>query len=249
MQTLRTFDDERKRSDIIELTKSEVLKAVAYALLRRAYGVYEPQKPNVKQRINFFDEVRRFEISLIMQALLYSNGSKAGAGRLLNLNATTLHSKIKLYSIEIPVATNGSENPRDSLVYRSRRARGITRSADPGSMNQLRGDESVGNDADSLVNVETFSSDIETIKTEVIRSIARVLEFNATNYLSVFDFDGKRGVNFYDEVMKFEIELLTQALAQVNGNQRAAARLLSMKTTTLNSKVKLYRLNVDFIAA
>jgi DNA-binding NtrC family response regulator len=49
--------------------------------------------------------------------------------------------------------------------------------------------------------------------------------------------------------MKFEIELINQAITQANGNQRAAARMLGLKTTTLYSKVKLYKLNSDFIAA
>jgi transcriptional regulator with GAF, ATPase, and Fis domain len=239
MQTLqRRSDDDRKDCDRIKLAKSEVLKTVAYALLREVYGVRQPQMPNLDQRINFFEEVRRFEVSLIMQALLYSNGSKAGAGRLLNLNATTLHFKIKLYSLETSVETIATGIRKDE----TRGDTGITQSADVVSIKQPKRDEYLCNDADTF-------PDIETIKTEVMRSIARILDFNADNYLSVLDFHAKRGVNFYDEVMKFEIELLRQALAKVGGNQRAAARLLTMKTTTLNSKVKLYRLNVDFIAA
>ncbi len=243
MQTLQLrLDDDRKDSDRIKLAKSEVLKTVAYALLREVYGVRQPPKPNLDQRINFFEEVRRFEISLIMQALLYSKGSKAGAGRLLNLNATTLHFKIKLYSLETSVETMAAGNRKEEALHRKRGETGLTHGADVVSIKQPKRDEHLCNAADTF-------HDIETIKTDVMRSIARTLDFNATNYSSVLDFHGERGVNFYDEVMKFEIDLLTQALARVSGNQRAAARLLSMKTTTLNSKVKLYRLNVDFIAA
>ncbi|HEX6733032.1 MAG TPA: helix-turn-helix domain-containing protein [Pyrinomonadaceae bacterium] len=243
MQTLqRRFDDDRKDCDRIKLAKSEVLKTVAYALLREVYGVRQPQKPDLDQRINFFEEVRRFEISLIMQALLYSNGSKAAAGRLLNLNAPTLHFKIKLYSLETSIETIAGGNRKEETLDRKRGETCITNSADVVSIKQSKLDEYFCNDTDAV-------PDLEIIKTEVMRSIARILDFNANNYLSVLDFNGKRGVNFYDEVMKFEMELLRQALGRVGGNQRAAARLLSMKTTTLNSKVKLYRLNVDFIAA
>jgi DNA-binding protein Fis len=242
MQTLqRRFDDDNKDSDKIKLA-NEVLKTVAYALLREVYGVRQPQKPNLDQRTNFFEEVRRFEISLIMQALLYSNGSKARAGRLLNLNPTTLHFKIKLYSLETPVEAIVTGNSKEEAPNRKPAETGITQCADVVSIKQSKRDEYLCNDADTV-------PDLEIIKTEVMRSIARILDFNANNYLSVLDFNGKRGVNFYEEVMKFEIDLLRQALAKVRGNQRAAARLLSMKTTTLNSKVKLYRLNVDFIAA
>jgi DNA-binding NtrC family response regulator len=236
----RTFDDSKSNS-IIELTKSEVLKTVAYALLRQAYGVAEPQRPNVQQRTNFFDEVRRFEINLIMQALLYSNGRKAEAARLLSLNATTLHSKIKLYSIEMPVETNSAVN--HVVAYQGHKERPILHLSEVTSVKRLNSEESTSSDS------VTFLSDVETLKTEVIRSIARVLEVKANNHSRVLDFDWKRGVKFYDEVTKFEIELIRQALTQVNSNQRAAARLLSLKTTTFYSKVKLYKLNIDFMAA
>lgn len=53
----------------------------------------------VAHGINFYDEVRNFEISLIRQALRYANGSQVGAATLLQLNPTTLNAKIKNYSI------------------------------------------------------------------------------------------------------------------------------------------------------
>ncbi|MBC7933314.1 MAG: hypothetical protein H7Z38_22350 [Rubrivivax sp.] len=95
-------DDDRPDNGVIELAKSEVLKAVAYALLRQVYGVTELQMPDIKQSINFNDEVRRFEVNLIKQALIYTNGNQRAAARLMNMNATTLHTKIKLYRIEMP---------------------------------------------------------------------------------------------------------------------------------------------------
>lgn len=50
--------------------------------------------------IDLFQEVRRFEINLITLALKQTRGHQARAARLLNLNPTTLNSKIKLYGIE-----------------------------------------------------------------------------------------------------------------------------------------------------
>ena len=88
------------------------------------------------------------------------------------------------------------------------------------------------------------SSDVETLKAEVLRSIARALESKADNPTGVLDFDGKPGVSFYEEVTNFEIELIKQALGCTKGNQRAAARLLGLKITTLNSKVKAYNLRL-----
>jgi DNA-binding NtrC family response regulator len=56
--------------------------------------------------------------------------------------------------------------------------------------------------------------------------------------------DVGRGVNFYDEVRRFEIDLIRRALDQTGGHQSRAARLLGMNPTTLNSKIKTYNINL-----
>ena len=43
-----------------------------------------------------------------------------------------------------------------------------------------------------------------------------------------------------EEVRRFEIELITNALRQTHGHQLRAARLLGVKVTTLNGKIKRY---------
>jgi DNA-binding protein Fis len=48
------------------------------------------------------------------------------------------------------------------------------------------------------------------------------------------------GIDFYDEVKQFEINLIKLALERTGRNQAAAARLLHIKPTTLNFKIKLY---------
>jgi DNA-binding NtrC family response regulator len=57
------------------------------------------------------------------------------------------------------------------------------------------------------------------------------------------DIDISRGVNFYDEVKRFEIDLIRRALDQTGGHQSRAARLLGLNATTLNSKIKSYNLD------
>jgi DNA-binding NtrC family response regulator len=49
------------------------------------------------------------------------------------------------------------------------------------------------------------------------------------------DIDIARGVNFYEEVKRFEIDLILRALEQTGGHQSRAARLLGLNATTLNS--------------
>ncbi len=56
------------------------------------------------------------------------------------------------------------------------------------------------------------------------------------------DIDISRGVSFYDEVKRFEIDLIRRALEQTGGHQSRAARLLGLNATTLNSKIKSYHI-------
>jgi DNA-binding protein Fis len=48
------------------------------------------------------------------------------------------------------------------------------------------------------------------------------------------------GIDFYEEVVQFETDLIKMALERTGGNQARAAALLRIKPTTLNSKIKLY---------
>jgi DNA-binding NtrC family response regulator len=48
------------------------------------------------------------------------------------------------------------------------------------------------------------------------------------------------GIDFYNEVQRFETSLIRLALDQTGGHQARAAKLLHIKPTTLNSKIKLY---------
>jgi transcriptional regulator with GAF, ATPase, and Fis domain len=48
------------------------------------------------------------------------------------------------------------------------------------------------------------------------------------------------GVDFNESVRLYKISLIKKALRQSNGRQNKAARLLKLKTTTLNSIIKKY---------
>ena len=52
------------------------------------------------------------------------------------------------------------------------------------------------------------------------------------------------GIDFYDEVQSFETHLIRMALSETGVNQAKAARLLGIKATTLNSKIKLFNIEV-----
>ena len=70
-------------------------------------------------------------------------------------------------------------------------------------------------------------------------SLARDKEFaEEANRLQTLNLS--QGIDFYDEVQRFETGLIRLALDQTRGHQAQAARLLKIKPTTLNSKIKLY---------
>jgi len=70
-------------------------------------------------------------------------------------------------------------------------------------------------------------------------SLARDKEFaEESNRLQTLNVS--EGIDFYDEVQRFETGLIRLALDQTRGHQAQAARLLKIKPTTLNSKIKLY---------
>ena len=52
----------------------------------------------------------------------------------------------------------------------------------------------------------------------------------------------RSGVNFFEEVRRFEMRLIGRALELTGGNQARAARMLGLGTTTLNYKIKSYEM-------
>jgi transcriptional regulator with PAS, ATPase and Fis domain len=53
-----------------------------------------------------------------------------------------------------------------------------------------------------------------------------------------------RSLRLYDEVKRFETDLILSALGRTRGNQTRAAQLLGVKVTTLNSKIKRYKISL-----
>lgn len=52
-------------------------------------------------------------------------------------------------------------------------------------------------------------------------------------------------IRLQDEVQRFETDLIRTALDRTGGNQARAARLLGVKHTTLNAKIKRYRIRCE----
>ncbi len=73
-----------------------------------------------------------------------------------------------------------------------------------------------------------------------------VREVQSIGEVKVLDLDS--GLDFYNEVTHFEIDLITRALVLTGGHQARAAKLLNLKGTTLNSKIKLYNIRPESFA-
>jgi transcriptional regulator with GAF, ATPase, and Fis domain len=100
--------------------------------------------------------------------------------------------------------------------------------------------EELENAAPTDENSEASSSsgNITTLKELVLRLLCEVQCIGKANALSI-----ENGFDFYDEVSRFEIDLIRRALLQTGGHQVRAAKLLNLKVTTLNSKIKHYNIS------
>ncbi len=93
----------------------------------------------------------------------------------------------------------------------------------------------------AVVIAPTDEITVECLRPEVRDPNLTFEMMKATEGFSA-DIDISRGVNFYDEVRRFEIDLIRRALDQTGGHQSRAARLLGLNATTLNSKIKTYNI-------
>lgn len=75
-------------------------------------------------------------------------------------------------------------------------------------------------------------------KMEVLRSMIRALLHEATLRTQPVHIDPEKGIDFYENVARFEVQLIESALEAAGGRQNRAAKLLNMRTSTLCSKMK-----------
>ena len=92
-----------------------------------------------------------------------------------------------------------------------------------------------------------FPALVEAVTYQVLKNVARALiSEGATQAREPASGaerpDAPAQISFYEEVRRFEIGLITRALQRAQGKQREAARLLGLKATTLNAKMKQYRM-------
>ncbi|HEV7473053.1 MAG TPA: helix-turn-helix domain-containing protein [Pyrinomonadaceae bacterium] len=77
--------------------------------------------PELVDEIDFYEEVKRFEIALIERALWRTSGSQTEAARLLQLNLSTLNSKVKTYDIHVTRLLTSEVIEKQSIPIRNQK--------------------------------------------------------------------------------------------------------------------------------
>jgi DNA-binding NtrC family response regulator len=94
----------------------------------------------------------------------------------------------------------------------------------------------------SAANVTPDGADILQAKIRTLRRTAAALTARLED-LEMFGFmfeppAVENGIDFYEEVTRFERSIIVRALRHTGGSQKKAAFLLKMSHTTLNTKMK-----------
>ena len=84
-------------------------------------------------------------------------------------------------------------------------------------------------------NDKTVDARLNTLRETVLELLEEVESLAISKPVDI-----KNGTRFSDEVRQFEVSLIRTALGRTSGSQTRAAKLLGLKPTTLNAKIKRY---------
>lgn len=88
---------------------------------------------------------------------------------------------------------------------------------------------------EGAANAATVDARLNTLRETVLQLLDEVESLAISKPVDI-----KRGACFSDEVRQFEVSLIRTALGRTSGSQTRAAKLLGLKPTTLNAKIKRY---------
>lgn len=92
----------------------------------------------------------------------------------------------------------------------------------------------------SDTNEQAFSQSSVDVRLNTLRETVLQLLDEVESLAISRPVDIKGGACFSDEVRQFEVSLIRTALGRTSGSQTRAAKLLGLKPTTLNAKIKRY---------
>ena len=94
-------------------------------------------------------------------------------------------------------------------------------------------------------NMEYTNSETPTMlghRISAMRDLAQTLMTELEGVAVAPSLNLNDGIHIRDEVTRYEIDLIRAALRMTQNHQRRAAEMLGIKATTLNSKIKKYKL-------
>ena len=92
---------------------------------------------------------------------------------------------------------------------------------------------------DETADLSSARNSMTTLRELVLRVLCEVQSINEVTPVII-----GQNFDFYEEVRRFEVDLIKRALLQTGGHQVRAAKLLNLKVTTLNSKIKHYNISL-----
>ena len=87
------------------------------------------------------------------------------------------------------------------------------------------------------LNVTNVDDRINTLRETVLQLLQEVESLTISVPVGL-----KSGAKLDEEVRQFEVNLIRNALGRTAGSQTRAAKLLGLKLTTLNAKIKRYQI-------
>ncbi len=98
------------------------------------------------------------------------------------------------------------------------------------------------------MTLENFNNpDLVANRLEALKTLTKLLMYEVESLAEVSPStklsEQNEAINLNDQVQRFEIKLISNAMLSAKGNQRRAAKMLGMKTTTLHAKLKRYEID------
>ena len=92
----------------------------------------------------------------------------------------------------------------------------------------------IGEEASTLVREAALEQRLKAIREVAVNLLNEVESLGGARMRN------RRNLKLHEEVQQFEMDLIRIALDKTGGSQTQAARLLGVKLTTLNTKIKKY---------
>ena len=101
LSLLDQLEDYENVSETVLRRRLELMREIVVMLADEIDALGFVRSINIRQGIDMHDEMRRFEVHLVQSALERTGGHLTNAAKLLGINLTTLHNKIKRLSISV----------------------------------------------------------------------------------------------------------------------------------------------------